>query len=48
MGILSANFWGAISGEWAGTGKKPLWIMGAAIAVLIAAMFILAWGSSQG
>jgi L-rhamnose-H+ transport protein len=47
MGILSANFWGAISGEWAGTGKKPLLIMGVAIAVLIAAMFILAWGSTQ-
>jgi L-rhamnose-H+ transport protein len=48
MGILSANFWGAVSGEWAGTGKKPLLIMGAAIAVLIAAMFILASGSAQG
>jgi len=46
MGILSANFWGAVSGEWSGTGRKPLLIMGIAIAVLIVAMFILGWSST--
>jgi len=28
MGILSANFWGAVTGKWSGIGKKPLGIMG--------------------
>ena len=46
MGILSANFWGALTGEWSGTGKRPLAIMGIAVVVLIAAMFILGWGST--
>jgi|SRR5437773_1975971 len=48
MGILSANFWGAITGEWSGTGRRPLCIMGIAIIVLIVAMFILGWSSTLG
>jgi hypothetical protein len=47
MGILSANFWGAVTGEWSGIGKKPLGIMGVGIMVLIAAMFILGWSSTM-
>jgi L-rhamnose-H+ transport protein len=46
MGILSANFWGAVTGEWADTGRKPFLIMGVAIIVLIGAMFILGWSST--
>ncbi|MBM3803258.1 MAG: hypothetical protein FJW26_13235 [Acidimicrobiia bacterium] len=46
MGILSANFWGAVTGEWTGTGRKPLLIMGVAIVVLSGAMFILGWSST--
>jgi L-rhamnose-H+ transport protein len=46
MGILSANFWGAVTGEWSGTGKRPLCIMGIAIIVLITAMFILGWSTT--
>ena len=26
MGILGANFWGAVTGEWTGTGKRPVLI----------------------
>jgi L-rhamnose-H+ transport protein len=48
MGILSANFWGAVTGEWSGIGRKPLLVMGAAIVVLISAMFILGWSSTLG
>jgi hypothetical protein len=48
MGILSANFWGAVTGEWSGIGSKPLLVMGAAIVVLISAMFILGWSSTLG
>ena len=43
MGILSANLWGALSGEWAGSGRKPLEVMGIAVMILISAMFILGW-----
>lgn len=46
MGILSANFWGALTGEWSHTGRKPFLIMGAAIVILIGAMFILGWSST--
>ena len=46
MGILSANFWGAVTGEWSGIGRKPLLIMGVAIVVLIGAMFTLGWSST--
>ena len=46
MGILSANFWGAVTGEWSGMGRKPLLIMGVAIVTLIGAMFILGWSST--
>ena len=46
MGILSANFWGAITGEWSGTGRKPYLIMTSAILVLIGAMFLLGWSST--
>jgi L-rhamnose-H+ transport protein len=48
MGILSANFWGAVSGEWSGTGRKPALAMGAAVSVLLAAMFILGWANTLG
>lgn len=48
MGILSANFWGAVTGEWSGIGRKPLLIMGVAIVILIFAMFILGWSSTLG
>ena len=46
MGILSANFWGAVTGEWSGTGRKPFLIMALAITVLIGAMFVLGWSST--
>jgi hypothetical protein len=48
MGILSANFWGAITGEWSGAGRKPMLIVGSAIAILVAAMFLLGWSSTLG
>ena len=44
-GILSANLWGAISGEWAGSARKPVVVMGFAILILIVGMFILGWSS---
>lgn len=41
MGILGANLWGALTGEWKDAGKRPILLMGSAAAMLIAAMFIL-------
>lgn len=46
MGILGANFWGAVTGEWTGTGKKPILIMSAAVTLLVVAMFLLGWSST--
>jgi L-rhamnose-H+ transport protein len=46
MGILSANFWGALSGEWSGAGRKPAMVMSAAVTLLLVAMFILGWANS--
>jgi len=41
MGILSANFFGAVTGEWRGAGRKPVVIMSVAVSILVAAMFVL-------
>jgi L-rhamnose-H+ transport protein len=46
MGILSANFWGALSGEWSGAGTKPALVMSCAVVLLLVAMFILGWANS--
>ncbi len=46
MGILSANLWGAISGEWTGSGRKPRAVMAFAILILVVAMFILGWSNN--
>jgi L-rhamnose-H+ transport protein len=48
MGILGANFWGAVTGEWTGTGKRPIRLMGIAVTALIAALFLLGWSSTLG
>jgi hypothetical protein len=41
VGILGANFLGALTGEWKGAGEKPVKLMIVAATVLIAAMFAL-------
>lgn len=41
VGILGANFLGAVTGEWKGSGKKPVVLMMVAAAILVAAMFVL-------
>lgn len=46
MGILGANFWGAVTGEWTGTGKEPISMMNTAVTLLIVAMFLLGWSST--
>jgi len=43
MSILGANFWGALSGEWTGVGRKPIAVMCVSVSVLTAAMFIIGW-----
>jgi L-rhamnose-H+ transport protein len=48
MGILSANLWGALSGEWSGAGRKPTLVMTAAVSTLLVAMLVLGWANSMG
>ena len=43
MGILGANMWGALTGEWKGAGKSPVFFMRIAVTLLVLAMFILGW-----
>jgi L-rhamnose-H+ transport protein len=43
--VVVANLWGIVTGEWRNSGKKPLRVMGAGLAVLVVAMFII--GSSN-
>jgi L-rhamnose-H+ transport protein len=45
MAILSASFWGAVSGEWAGSGRKSRLVMSASVALLCAGMIVV--GSSE-
>ena len=46
MSIITASFWGAVSGEWSGTGRKPLAVMCVSVLVLCAAMFIIGWANT--
>ena len=39
--VLVANLWGLLAGEWRGVSRKPLWMMSAGLAVLVAAMFMV-------
>jgi L-rhamnose-H+ transport protein len=43
--VMTATFWGIVTGEWRGAGKQPLRIMGLAVAVLVAAIFVLGLSS---
>jgi L-rhamnose-H+ transport protein len=44
--IFISNFWGIITGEWKQGKGKPLNIMYAGLAMLIAAVIIIGWGNS--
>jgi L-rhamnose-H+ transport protein len=41
MTILSANFWGAVAGEWARSGRKPVALMGGSVVLLCAGMVMV-------
>ena len=47
MGILGANLWGTLTGEWRGVGRRPFIVMSLAVALLTVAMFVLGWAESQ-
>lgn len=44
--ILTSNLWGILTGEWKGTGGKPLAWMFLSIAVLLAGMGVIAWSKT--
>jgi L-rhamnose-H+ transport protein len=39
--VITATLWGVVTGEWKQAGRKPLQIMSFAVAVLVAAVFVL-------
>lgn len=43
--VITATLWGVITGEWKNAGRRPLQIMTSAVAVLVAAIFVLGLSS---
>ncbi len=43
--VITASIWGVMTGEWKNTGKQPLRIMSAGVAVLVGAIFVLSAAS---
>lgn len=43
--VITASIWGVVTGEWKGTGKRPLQIMYGGVAVLIFAIVVLSRAS---
>ncbi|HEX9508673.1 MAG TPA: L-rhamnose/proton symporter RhaT, partial [Myxococcales bacterium] len=43
--VITATVWGVMTGEWKNTGKQPLRIMSAGVAVLVGAIFVLSAAS---
>ncbi len=41
--ILTSNAWGILTGEWRGAGPRPLRLLLASVAVLLAGMVLIAW-----
>jgi len=41
--ILTSNAWGILTGEWRGAGPRPLRVLMAGVAVLLAGMVLIAW-----
>ena len=46
MAVLSGNVVGIFSGEWKGTGKKPLGIMLVGLMLLVVGISVISWASS--
>ncbi len=45
MIVITASIWGVVTGEWRGTGRRPLQIMYGGVAVLILAIIVLSRAS---
>ncbi len=43
--VITASVWGVVTGEWKNTGKQPLRVMIAGVAVLVLAVFVLSKAS---
>lgn len=42
--VIVASVWGVLTGEWKGSGRKPLRVMGVGALVLIVAIFVIGFG----
>jgi L-rhamnose-H+ transport protein len=47
VAVITSNLWGVVAGEWQGVGKRAAAIMVSGVALLVVAVAILAWASSQ-
>jgi L-rhamnose-H+ transport protein len=45
--VITAAVWGAITGEWRGSGHRPRIVMATGVAVLVVAIFVLSYAGRQ-
>jgi L-rhamnose-H+ transport protein len=45
--VISAAVWGAITGEWRGSGSRPRIVMVGGVAILVIAIFVLSYAGQQ-
>jgi L-rhamnose-H+ transport protein len=45
--VITASVWGVVTGEWKNTGKQPLLVMSAGVALLVMAVFVLSAASRR-
>lgn len=46
MAIIMGNAWGIVTGEWKGTGAKPLRLMAISVIILLAGMGVIGWSNT--
>jgi L-rhamnose-H+ transport protein len=46
IAMVTGNLWGLLTGEWKGSGRKPVLTMAAGVLVLISAVCLIGWSST--
>lgn len=46
MAIITGNLWGLLTGEWTGSGRKPLQQMALSVIILVVGMSLIGWSNA--
>ena len=46
MAVVTGNLWGLLTGEWKGSGRKPVLTMAAGVLVLVIAIGLIGWSNT--